>query len=48
LLPRSKGGLFAWESVSTFSTVILVEGLFDLAVLWQAGSATPPAPSAPS
>ena len=37
LLPRSKGGLFAWESVSRFSTVILVEGLFDLAVLWQAG-----------
>jgi DNA primase len=36
-LPRSKGGLFAWESVSDFSTVILVEGLFDLAVLWQAG-----------
>lgn len=37
LLPRSKGGLFAWGSVSSFSTVILVEGLFDLAVLWQAG-----------
>jgi len=37
LLPRSKGGLFAWEFVSSFSTVILVEGLFDLAVLWQAG-----------
>jgi DNA primase len=37
LLPRCKGGLFAWESVSTFSSVILVEGLFDLAVLWQAG-----------
>ena len=37
LLPRSKGGLFAWESSSQFSTVILVEGLFDLAVLWQAG-----------
>ncbi len=37
LLPRSKGGLFAWESVSQFSTLILVEGLFDLAVLWQAG-----------
>lgn len=37
LLPRSKGGLFAWESVRHFSTVILVEGLFDLAVLWQAG-----------
>src|SRR5215472_15066513 len=34
---RSKGGLFAWESVGAFSTVILVEGLFDLAVLWQAG-----------
>jgi DNA primase len=37
LLPRSKGGLFAWESVSQCSTVILVEGLFDLAVLWQSG-----------
>ncbi len=37
LLPRSKGGLFAWEAVGQFSTVILVEGLFDLAVLWQAG-----------
>ena len=37
LLPRSKGGLFAWGSVSGFSTVILVEGLFDLAILWQAG-----------
>src|SRR5207244_375342 len=37
LLPRPKGGLFAWESVSSSSTVILVEGLFDLAVLWQAG-----------
>jgi DNA primase catalytic core len=37
LLPRSKGGLFSWDTVSTFSTVILVEGLFDLAVLWQAG-----------
>jgi DNA primase len=37
LLPRSKGGLFAWDSVKVFSSVILVEGLFDLAVLWQAG-----------
>jgi len=37
LLPHSKGGLFGWESVAQFSTVILVEGLFDLAVLWQAG-----------
>jgi DNA primase len=37
LLPRSKGNLFAWESVRQFRNVILVEGLFDLAVLWQAG-----------
>ena len=37
LLPRSKGGLFAWEPVRCFDTVILVEGLFDLVVLWQAG-----------
>jgi DNA primase len=37
LLPRSKGGLFAWESVRHCSHVILVEGLFDLAVLWQEG-----------
>jgi DNA primase len=37
LLPRSKGGLFAWESVTNFAVVILVEGLFDLAILWQAG-----------
>jgi DNA primase len=37
LLPRSKGGLFAWESVRQFSDLILVEGLLDLAVLWQQG-----------
>jgi len=37
LLPGSKGGLFAWESAGAFPTAILVEGLFDLAVLWQAG-----------
>jgi DNA primase len=36
-LPRTKGGLYAWDVVSAFPTVILVEGLFDLAVLWQAG-----------
>jgi len=36
-LPGSKGGLYAWESVRQFPTVILVEGLFDLGVLWQAG-----------
>jgi DNA primase len=37
LLPCSKGGLVAWDSVSRSSSVILVEGFFDLAVLWQAG-----------
>jgi DNA primase len=37
LLPRSKGGLFAWSTVGQFSAVILVEGLFDLAALWQSG-----------
>jgi DNA primase len=37
LLPRSKGGLVAWESVHQFPDVILVEGLLDLAVLWQEG-----------
>lgn len=36
-LPGSRGGLFAWEVVCQFPIVILVEGLFDLAVLWQAG-----------
>ena len=35
-LPGSKGDLVAWESVRQFPSVILVEGLFDLAVLWQA------------
>jgi DNA primase len=36
-LPGSRGGLFAWEKVRQFPAVILVEGLFDLAVLWQGG-----------
>lgn len=36
-LPGSKGSLVAWETVRQFSSVILVEGMFDLAVLWQAG-----------
>jgi DNA primase catalytic core len=36
-LPGSKADLFAWKSVRLFPAVILVEGLFDLAVLWQAG-----------
>src|SRR6266567_1787890 len=37
LLPRPKGGLFAWDSVCHSSHVILVEGVFDLALLWQEG-----------
>jgi len=36
-LAHPKGGLYAWQAVSVFASVILVEGLFDLAVLWQAG-----------
>jgi DNA primase len=36
-LPRPKGGLYAWNTVRNHPAVILVEGLFDLAVLWQAG-----------
>lgn len=36
-LPGSKGGLYAWEQVQQCPEVILVEGLFDYAVLWQAG-----------
>ncbi len=36
-LPGSKGDLVAWGTVRQFSSVILVEGMFDLAVLWQAG-----------
>jgi DNA primase len=36
-LPGSKGGLYAWEQVQQVPEVILVEGLFDYAVLWQAG-----------
>jgi DNA primase len=36
-LPRPKGGLFAWSTVGNHPEVILVEGLFDLAVVWQAG-----------
>ena len=37
LLPGPKGGLYAWEKVRQYPEVILVEGLFDYAVLWQAG-----------
>jgi DNA primase len=36
-LPGSKGGLYGWEKVRKSSEIILVEGMFDLAVLWQAG-----------
>ncbi len=46
LLHGSKGGLYAWEQVQHCPEVILVEGLFDYAVLWQAVFATSPARSA--
>jgi DNA primase len=36
-LPGSKGGLYAWKEAQSHPEVILVEGLFDYAVLWQAG-----------
>lgn len=36
-LPGSKGGLYSWEQVRQCPEVILVEGLLDYAVLWQAG-----------
>jgi DNA primase len=36
-LPGAKGGLYAWEQVRQCPEAILVEGLFDYAVLWQAG-----------
>jgi DNA primase len=36
-LPGSKGGLYGWEKVRGCPEIILVEGMFDLAVLWQAG-----------
>ena len=36
-LPGSKGGLYGWEKVRGRPEIILVEGMFDLAVLWQAG-----------
>jgi len=38
-LPGGKGGLYGWEKVRNFAEIILVEGLFDLAVLRQAGFA---------
>jgi len=36
-LPGSKGGWYDWKQVQPYPEVILVEGLFDYAVLWQAG-----------
>ena len=36
-LPGSKGGLYSWNQVRQYPEVILVEGLFDYAALWQAG-----------
>ena len=36
-LPGAKGGLYSWQQVRHCPEVILVEGLFDYAVLWQAG-----------
>ncbi len=36
-LPGAKGGLYAWEHARQYPEVILVEGLFDYAALWQAG-----------
>lgn len=36
-LPTEKGGLYYWQQVRRYPEVILVEGLFDYAVLWQAG-----------
>ena len=36
-LTGTQGGLYAWEQVRHYPEVILVEGLFDYAALWQAG-----------
>ena len=36
-LPGTKGGLYGWSRLSTLPEIILVEGMFDLAALWQAG-----------
>ena len=36
-LPGTKGGLYSWDQARLYPEVILVEGLFDYAALWQAG-----------
>ena len=38
-LPGSKGGLYGWEHTLGSPRVLLVEGLLDVAALWQAGFA---------
>jgi DNA primase len=36
-LPGAKGGLYLWAQAQSCPEVILVEGLFDFAALWEAG-----------
>ena len=36
-MPGGKGGLYSWDQARLYPKVILVEGLFDYAALWQAG-----------
>jgi DNA primase len=36
-LPGSKGGLYGWTHVPVDRPLLVVEGLFDVAALWQAG-----------
>jgi DNA primase len=36
-LPGSKGGLYGWAQAAALPRAIVVEGLFDVAALWQAG-----------
>lgn len=36
-LPGAKGGLYSWAQAQSYPDAILVEGLFDYAVLWEAG-----------
>jgi DNA primase len=37
LLPGSKGGLYGWSQPLAGPRIVVVEGLFDVAALWQAG-----------
>jgi DNA primase len=36
-LRGGKGGLYAWNTLHAADSIVLVEGLFDVAALWQAG-----------